>query len=219
MCCKCSICSKYGKHLWHLSICCICRTCCICCKCCMCYMCFKCCMYLCSLFSQNSPLSGLSASFGVGCVLIGAGGAAFCHVPFIKEWGYGWKFTTVRRGVWSSPRKFCENMTSFGGNFGIQLSIFDLFSLFTGNGWIFLWSDKKVDGTSELSSWRYRRAPLLPDNPAFMFPLCAQFAPYTFTWSKCFKCCKCSICSLYLYLIKVPGVKVNQMKKKKTGDL
>ena len=30
--------------------------------------------------------------------------------------------------------------------------------------WIFLWSYKKVDGASDLISWRYRRAPLLPDN-------------------------------------------------------
>ena len=28
---------------------------------------------------------------------------------------------------------------------------------------------KKVDGTSDLSSWRYRRAPLLPDNPGRTF--------------------------------------------------
>ncbi len=33
-----------------------------------------------------------------------------------------------------APRKFCENMPLFGGHFGIQLSLFDLFSLFTGNG-------------------------------------------------------------------------------------
>ena len=33
-------------------------------------------------------------------------------------------------------------------------------------GQIFLWSYKKVDGASDLSSWRYRRAPLLLDNPA-----------------------------------------------------
>ncbi len=100
------------------------------------------------------------------------------------------------KGVWgSSPRKFCENMPSFGGHFGIQLSIFDLFSLFTGNGWKFLWFDKKVDGASELNSWRYRRAALLPDNPEYMYVECLyclkSFASYQLnekSWIWNFRC-------------------------------
>ncbi len=49
---------------------------------------------------------------------------------FCKQWGNRRKFTTWWWGVWgSSPRKFCENMPSFGGRFGIQLPIFDQFCM------------------------------------------------------------------------------------------
>ncbi len=59
-------------------------------------------------------------------------------------------------------------MTSFSGHFAMQLSIFSpiLHVYFARtNISMILQKSKKVDGASDLSSWRYRRVPLLPDNP------------------------------------------------------
>ncbi len=96
------------------------------------------------------------------------------------------------RGVWGpSSRNFCGNMPWFGGHFDIQLAIFYHRCLFTWNWLIFLSFDKKVGRTSELSSWRYRHAPLLPDNPA------------------------CSYLITYKLVYKTHAIKKNQSEKEK----